>query len=73
MKKAKEYIIQGRFVDNNWYLYTLVLGNLEDAKKALKDVIANPARYCPHHHLYKDFRILEVNSCQCWWNQGGLD
>lgn len=68
-----DYIIQGKFADGNWYLYTLVLGGLEDAKKTLKEVIADPSKYCQHHHLYTDFRILEVNSCECWWNKGSLD
>jgi hypothetical protein len=68
-----EYIIQGRFVDGNWYLYTLAGYTLEDAKKTLAEVIANPAKYDPHYKLYREFRILEVNSCECWWNQGTLD
>jgi hypothetical protein len=69
----QEFIIQGQFVDGNWYLYTLAGTSLKQAKKTLERVLDNPSKYCPHHHLYKDFRILEVNSCECWWNQGTLD
>ena len=60
--KNKEYIVQGKFVDGNWYLYTLAGSTLEQAKTVLKEVLANPSKYCQHHHLYSDFRILEVES-----------
>jgi hypothetical protein len=68
-----EYIIQGRFVDGNWYLYTLAGTSLEQAKKTLAEVVAGPEKYKADHKLYREFRILEVNSCECWWNQGTLD
>lgn len=68
-----EYIIQGKFVDGNWYLYTLAGTSLKEAKTVLNKVLANPSRYNRNHKLYNEFRILEVESNKCWWNSGSLD
>ena len=69
----KEYIIQGRYKDGKYYLYTLAGYTLEDAKTALNEVLANPSRYNPKYKLFSEFRIKEVVSGDCWWNQGSLD
>ena len=69
----KEYIIQGRFKDGNWYMYTLAGYSLEHAKSVLNKVIANPAKYSYKHKLYSEFRLLEVESGRQWWNKGALD
>ena len=68
-----EYIIQGKHLNGTWYLYRLVGYSLEHAKTVLDEVISNPARYSPKYKLYSEFRILEVESKNCWWNQGTLD
>ena len=68
-----EYIIQGKFVDGNWYMYTLAGYSLEHAKSVLNKVLSNPAKYNHNHKLYSEFRILEVESGLCWWNKGTLD
>lgn len=68
-----EYIIQGKFVDGNWYLYKLASNDLEHAKTVLNEVKSNPSRFNPQYKLYGDFRILEVASKNCFWNQGTLD
>ena len=69
----KEYIIQGKFKNGKWYLYTLAGYSLEHAKRVLNKVLDNPSRYNPESKLYSDFRILEVESNNCWWNHGTLD
>lgn len=69
----KEYIIQGRYKDGKWYLYTLAGYDLEHAETVFMDVLINPSRYNPESKLYSDFRIKEVTSNNCWWNQGALD
>lgn len=69
----KEYIIQGKFKDGKWYLYTLAGYSLKHAKTTLNEVLSNPSRYNPKHASYSDFRIKEVESKNCFWNQGSLD
>lgn len=69
----KEYIIQAKHKDGKYYLYTLAGYSLERAKIVLDEVLTNPSRYNPESKLYSDFRILEVESKNCWWNQGSLD
>ena len=68
-----EYIIQGKYKDNKWYLYTLAGYSLEHAKTTLNEVLTNPSRFNPKYRLYSEFRIKEVKSEDCFWNQGSLD
>lgn len=69
----KEYIIQAKYLDGNWYLYTLAGYSLKHAETVLNKVLTNPSRYNPKHGSYSDFRILELESKDCWWNKGTLD